>query len=292
MQLLVNALIGGSLAALLAGGLSLVYGVLGVFNLALGQLALVGGYATWWLHQVAGLPLLVSILGGVLVGAAVTALTFEVAVGPFYRRHRFLPIVTTIAWSMILDALILLVFQEYPRTILGTNKLFFDLLGAQISVQHIVLIVATILFLCLVAWTLHRTTLGRKIRATVQHPEAARSLGIPSHILHRVVFLGSGILAALGGIFIGIDQNLSPVLAFPFTIKAYAAVIAGGRDNLWGAILAAYVIAFLEQFLIGIHWFGRYYVPAGYQSTVALVFIIGVLLLRPVGLFATRSRLA
>src|SRR3989344_3630302 len=110
MQLLVNALIAGSLAALMAGGLALVYGVLGVFNLALGQLALIGGYFTWWFHQQAHLPLPLSILLGMVVGGLVSWASFELAIAPFYRRHRFLPLVTTIALSMILDSLILLVF--------------------------------------------------------------------------------------------------------------------------------------------------------------------------------------
>ena len=71
-QLLLNALIAGSFAALMAGGLSLVYGVLGIFNMALGQLALVGGYVTWWLLSVS-VPLPLAILGGLVAGAAITA---------------------------------------------------------------------------------------------------------------------------------------------------------------------------------------------------------------------------
>lgn len=292
MQLLMNALIAGSLGALLAGGLALVYGVLRVFNLALGQLALIGGYLTWWLHQQVGVPLLPSILGGAVGGGLVTAASFEIAVSPFYRRHRFLPLVTTIALSMILDALLLLVFEERPRAILQTAKQPLDVLGARITVEQVVLIVATIVFLCAIAWILHSTPMGRKIRATVQHSEAARSLGIPSHLLHRIVFIGSGVLASLGGIYLGIDQNLTPTTAFPLTIKAYAALIAGGMGNFWGTIACAYLIALLEQLAVGVPWVFGSYLPAGYQQTVALLFIIVVLLVKPTGLFSTRSRAA
>jgi branched-subunit amino acid ABC-type transport system permease component len=111
-------------------------------------------------------------------------------------------------------------------------------------------------------------------------------------VLHRAIFILSGLLAVCGGIFIGIDQNLTPVLAFPITIKAYAAIIAGGKGNFWGAIVCAYLIALLEQLVIGVHWFGAFYVPAGYQQTVALIFIIFFLLLKPAGLFSTASRSA
>lgn len=291
MQLLVNGIIAGSLAALIAGGLSLVYGVLGVFNLALGQLALIGGFATWWFHQVAGLPLSLSIFLGLLCGAIVTWLSFEIAVAPFYKRHRHLPLVTTIALSMILDALILLIFEERARSIIRGTKQFFEWGDVRVSVQQIILVSVTLLCVCFTAWMLHSTRFGRQIRATVQHPHAALSLGISANLLHRIIFIASGVLAGLGGIYIGIDQNLTPTLAFPLAIKAYAAVIAGGKDNLWGTIVCAYLIAFIEQFAVGTPWFFGNYIPASYQSIVALVFIIGVLLIKPSGLFSRRARM-
>lgn len=292
MQLIVNGLIAGSLAALIAGGLALVYGVLGVFNLALGQLALFGGMSTWWLHQQMGVPLLPSILGGMIAGGAVTWVTFECAIAPFYTRDRFLPLVTTIAWSMILDAVILLLFQERPHIILSGPKNFLIFNDVRISVEQIILITCTLLFLTAVAWMLHRTSFGRKIRATVQHADAARSLGISASLLHRIVFIASGVLAACGGIYMGIDQNLTPTIAFSITIKAYAALIAGGKDNFWGTIFAAYLIAMIEQFAVGTPWFFGSYISAGYQSSIALLFIIGVLLIKPAGLFSHSSRTA
>lgn len=292
MQLIINGLIAGSLLAFITGGLALVYGVLGIFNLALGQLALVGGYATWWLTQNAGLPLLLSIPLGVTIGGLVTWASFEITVAPFYRHHRFLPLVTTIALSMILDGALLLLFEERPRAILPGEKHILEILSMRFSLEQAVLVVATIVFLLSIAAVLHTTAIGRRIRATVGHADAARSLGINSTVLHRAVFIGSGVLAALGGIYIGIDQNLTPTLAFSITIKAYAALIAGGKDNLFGAILMSYVIALLEQLLIGLPWAAGYYLPAGYQSVVALLFIIIVLLMKPSGLFSSASRSA
>lgn len=292
MQLLANALIAGSLAALIAGGLALVYGVLGIFNLALGQLVLLGGYITWWLYQVVELPLLFSILGGLIGGGLITWLCFEVFVGPFYKRHSFLPLVTTISLSMILDGLIILLFSEKPRGILPGIKQATNVLGMRITFEQGTLIVLTVVIMCAFAYLFHSTAFGRKIRAVVQHDHAAMSLGIPAWILHRAIFVLSGVFAAAGGIFIGIDQNLTPTLAFSLTIKAYAAIIAGGKGNFWGAILCAYLIALLEQLVVGVHWFGVFYVPGGYQQTVALLFIILFLLFRPHGIFGSSSRTA
>lgn len=292
MQLLWNGIVAGSLAALMAGGLALVYGVLGVFNLALGELALIGGYVTWWLYQEAAWPLLLSIIGGLVAGAFMTWLTFEIFVNPFYKRHRFLPLVTTIALSMILDGLILLVFQERPRSIMGGVKRVQEIGSVYVTTEQIILVSLAVGILVLFAWIFHSTAFGRRVRAVVQHDLASVSLGINAPVLHRFVFVMSGVFAALGGIFIGIDQNLSPVFAFPITIKAYAAIIAGGKGNFWGAILCAYIIALLEQFVVGVRWFGVFTIPAGYQQTVALACIILFLLFRPQGLFAQKMRTA
>lgn len=291
MQLLVNGLIAGSFAALLASGLALVYGTLGVFNMALGQIALIGGYSTWWFLTHASIPLPYAILGGLFVSSLVAWLLFETAVKPFYQRHRFLPLVSTIAASMIVDGLILLVFHEQPRTIGMGVRTLYHMGSVSFSLEQIVLVSMTILFLVVLALILALTSLGRRIRATVQHPAAAESLGINASMLHRSVFIFSGLLAGLAGIFQGIDLNLTPTLGFPITIKAYAALIAGGKESLRGTILCAYGIALLEQFTVGIPWFG-FYIPAGYQGTVSLLIIIMMLLVRPQGLFGSLHRRA
>lgn len=290
MQLLINALIAGSLGALIAGGLALVYGILGIFNLALGQLALIGGYATWWLHQSLGLPLPLAIPGGIITGGMVTLASYELAIRPFEKRHPYLPLVTTIALSMILDSLILFLFEERPRSILTDSKQFLDTTIVRLSSEQFALVLGTLLLMIAAALILHTTALGRKIRATVQHGEAAQSIGISAALLHRGTFVMSGVLASLGGIYLGIDQNLSPTLGFPITIKAYAALIVGGKANLFGTILAAYLIALLEQLAIGIPWFSGTYISPGYQSIVALLAIIAVLLVRPSGLFSSQTR--
>ncbi len=292
MQLLANALIAGSLAALVAGGLALVYGVMGVFNLALGQMVLFGGYCTWWLHQVAGWALFPSIIGGLIAGGILAFVAYRICITPFVKHHRFLPLVTTIALSMILDGLLQLLFGETPRNIIPGEKHMLELLDARISPEQLTLIVATLVLLLVFAWFFHTTPMGRRIRAVVQHEHAAQSLGIPAARLRTAVFIASGMFAAAAGIFMGIDQTLTPVIGFGITIKAYAAIIAGGKGNIWGAVLCAYLIALLEQLLVGIHWFGLFYVPAGYQQTVALVLIIVFLLIKPSGIFGSIQRSA
>ncbi len=291
MQLLANALIAGSFAALIASGLSLVYGVLGVFNMALGQFALIGGYITWWAYMDLHLPFAAAFLTGIAASALISWLSFEIFIAPYYRRHRFLPLVTTIALSMIIDGLLIIFFREEPHTIAVRSGVLHSFGSAIIAREQIMLIVITVIFLLLLAAFLEFTRYGRSVRATVQHSRAAESLGINADLLHRLVFIASGITAACAGVYVGIDQNLTPTLGFSITIKAYAALILAGKRSLGGTILCAYVIALLEQLAVGIPWFG-WYIPAGYQAAVALVIIILILLLKPDGLFGSRLRSA
>jgi branched-subunit amino acid ABC-type transport system permease component len=167
-----------------------------------------------------------------------------------------------------------------------------ETLGVRVSLEQLALILIAFVIISTTAWILHATPFGRKIRATVSHPDAARSLGISSSFLHRVIFFGSGLLAGFGGVYMGIDQNVSLTLAFPITIKAYAALIAGGKDNLWGTILCAYGIAMLEQCAVGTPWWFGTYISPSYQSIVALLIIIAILIIKPSGLFSTRARTA
>lgn len=292
VQLLFNAISAGSLAALVASGLGVVYGILRVFNLALGQTVLMGGYLTWWFHDALHWPLVPSIGAGIVVGALLSWLTYDVFMAPFARRHPYLPIVTTIALSMMLDGAILMVFGAQPKTIAPEWQATLTLWGATVSWAQIVLCTTTAVLLGGTAWMLGHTRLGRQLRATAQHHEAAGALGIRADHLQRILVIVSGTLACAGGVFIGIDQNLTPTLAFPLTIKAYAAVIAGGMGNLWGTVACAFGIALIEQLAVGTPWWFGTYIPAGYQSLPALVIIIAFLLWKPEGLFGHVTRRA
>lgn len=290
MQLLINALIAGSLGALLAAGLALVYGLLGVFNMALGELALFAGYVTWACVVLLGWPLLPAAAAGLLTSAVLSYVLYEGAVAPFIRYHRFLPLIATIAVGMMLDGLLLIVFGEQARSILQQGQHIVGWGFARVSLEQLLLVAGTVVLLSAVAYVLHATKLGRSIRAVVQHASAAQSLGIAARRLQLGTFIASGVCAGLAGIFIGIDQTLTPVLGFSLTIKAYAAVIAGGKGNVWGAVVCAYGIALLEQLAVGVPWPVFGYVPAGFQQVVPLAVIIVLLLFRPQGLFVSVRR--
>lgn len=288
MQLVINGLIAGSLGALIAGGLALVYGYLGAFNFALGQFALIGGYLTWWLAVSHGWPLALAMPTALLCVGLLSLATFETAVRPFMRYHRYLPLLTTIAVSMALDAAVLLAFGEAPKEVVADKHPLP--MALTMNVEQLVLILCAFAIIAAIAFLLHRTPLGRQIRSSVQHPEAALAMGISAPLLTRILFVASGMLAGVGGIFLGVDQVLTPTLGFTITIKAYAAVIAGGRHHFAGPVICAFAIGFLEQFAVGVPWWGGEYLPAGYQASVALCVIILFLLVRPSGLFGPRLR--
>ncbi len=217
-------------------------------------------------------------------------LTFDVFMAPFVKHHQWLPLVTTIALSMMLDGAILLIFGEQPHAIAPELQHMLTLGTVHISLAQCTLVIGTLCILGTWAYIYTSTAFGRQLRATAQAQEVAMSLGIQSHTLQRLLVIISGVLACLGGVFIGIDQNLTPTLAFHLTIKAYAAVIAGGLGNMWGTVVCAFAIALIEQLAVGTPWWFGHYISSSYQSIVSLVVIILFLLWKPQGIFATVTR--
>jgi branched-chain amino acid transport system permease protein len=103
------------------------------------------------------------------------------------------------------------------------------------------------------------------------------------------VFIVGTALAAYAGILVGYETNLQPTMGSSYTIKAFAAMILGGLGSMWGAVAGSYILGLVENLAIGLD-FGGYSLPAGYKDAFAFVIILGILLVRPQGLFGVRAR--
>jgi branched-chain amino acid transport system permease protein len=141
------------------------------------------------------------------------------------------------------------------------------------------------------ALVVHRTSLGRRIRAIAENPSAAEALGISRKKITLGAFLFSAILAAYAGILVGYETNLQPMMGNAYSIKAFAAMILGGLGNVWGTVIGAYLLGFVENLSVGLDFWG-YSVPSGYKDAFSFVIILFVLLVRPQGLFGTKGRSA
>jgi len=290
-QLIANSLITGSIYALASAGLALTFGILKILNFAHGHTMMVGAYVYFLFVAVLGLGLVPSALLTVLVMIALGFLTLNIFIRPF-SSSSLLPFVTTVALGAILEATIGMIFgvnvQSFSSSFASDS---LEIFGVFITPLEILIIGSAALILGVMALVVHRTSLGRRIRAIAENPSAAEAIGISRTKITLGAFLFSAILAAYAGILLGYETNLQPTMGSAYSIKAFAAMILGGLGNVWGTVLGAYILGFVENLSVGLDFWG-YSVPSGYKDAFAFIIILFVLLVRPQGLFGTKGRSA
>jgi branched-chain amino acid transport system permease protein len=282
LEFALQGIVLGGLYALFAVGLTLIFGVLEVINVAHGEFFAVGGYLAFaaivLLHLPAGAGIAAAAVGAFLLGLAVYALL----VAPLRRRLGSRPqgplyLVLTLGLSTFLQSTLLAVaggdYYRVPPHVSGIVDLSFTAVSYQ---RVLVLVVAALLLGGLFAFLrLHRE--GLAVRAVAENPDAAQAMGIDlARTFALTLALGAG-LAGVGGALMAPLFNVYPAVGFPLTIKAFAITILGGMGNLAGALLASFVVSLAESFSVMV-------MPSEWQNAIAFAVMIGMLLLRPQGL--------
>lgn len=277
---LVSGLVLGSLYALMSSGLSLVWTTLGVFNFSHGALMMVGAFVAWTVSEILGLGPVVGILSGTLAAGLVGIVIERLLVRPFYNNRNMLLItaMTTLAAMVILERSAQMIWgarlKQLPRLIPGEVQI----LGTTISAHEALLIVLAPLIL-VALWRFTVTTnRGRSLRAVGQNQDSAALLGIDVPVAFALAFGISAALAGLTGALLGSIRFITPTMGSEPLTKAMIVVIFGGLGNLGATAGAAYLIGFIEAFLI--FGLGLYWTPF-----VLFLLMILVLLFRPNGVF-------
>jgi branched-subunit amino acid ABC-type transport system permease component len=290
LQLFFNVLIAGSTYALAASGISLSYGVLKVLNFAHGALLMLGGYLFFFLLVQLQLPLFVSILLLVLCTPILSWGFFRVGIEPFLPYSPALVLVATLALSIMLEALVSILFGVQVQSIsLGFASAGIEVFGAYVTAQQIFIISCTVVMLSLLFLLVEKTTIGQQLRAYAERPEGAEALGYSGKALGAFAFSLALFLAFLAGVLIAAEYNLQPTMGAAYMIKAFAAMIIGGLGSIRGTIAGAFILALLETLIVGVDILGVS-IPTGYKDGVSYFCIILILLLRPKGLFARGER--
>ena len=279
-----NGLIQGSIYAMLALGLSLIYGVLRFANLAHGEYALIGAYAFYTFHVILGWPLIPSILLGIVVLFAVTIALQYLTFMPVKNAHPFILLVISIALGIFLKNLLLIIFQARSRLITNESVIYQITESISITQTQIIIILVAIASMIGLTVFLKKTKIGKAIRAVSDNREVTAVLGIPINRIITVTFLISSLLAGAAGILVAYDQNLHPNLGAFFTIKSFAAVILGGIGSVPGAVLGGYILGFAENIFIALP-----FVETNYKDAVAFFILIIVLYIKPTGLFGGKT---
>ena len=280
---LVSGLVLGSLYALMASGLSLVWTTLGVFNFAHGALMMIGAFIAWTISEAAGAGPFAGVLGGAL-GAGLVGIAIErLVIRPFYANRNMLLVtaMTTLAVTIILERGAQMIWgprlKQLPRLIDGE----INLLGNAISAHEaLLLVIAPLILIGLWRFTVF-SKVGRSLRAVGQNQESAALIGIDVPTAFALAFGISAVLAGLTGALLGSIRFITPAMGTEPLTKAMIVVIFGGLGSLGSTAGAAYLIGFIEAFLV--LWLGLYWTPFA-----LFLLMILVLLFRPNGIFGAK----
>jgi branched-chain amino acid transport system permease protein len=296
IQQILNGLVLGSVYAIIALGYTMVYGILGIINFAHGDVLMVGAMVAL---SAIGVPTLIIALIIAAVVCSVVGYTIErVAYRPLRRAPRLAPLITAIGVSILLQTLAMMIWsrnplpfpQLLPTDPLNVIKAGPNNPGAVISMTEIVIIVVAFLVMGGLLLLVHKTKLGRAMRAIAENPNVASLMGVnPNFVISATFMIGSA-LAALAGVMIASEYgNAHFYMGFIPGLKAFTAAVLGGIGNLGGAMVGGVVLGLIEQ--LGAGYIGNLtggVFGSNYQDVFAFIVLIVVLVFRPSGLLGER----
>jgi branched-chain amino acid transport system permease protein len=282
IQLVVNGLALGSIYALVALGLLLIFNAAQVVNFAQGQLLMLGAYLGITTVVLCELPTIIAYALTFVAMAVLGLVLVAVAYFPLRGKPTYLVILTTIAIGIILENLALNIWGPLPTALptpLALPPLRFA--GGVVTAHQLFIFAVTCTVLLLQYLFLRHTNLGVMMQATAQDLEMARLVGIPVNRTITVAFmLGSG-LSSVAGLLVTPLFLADPTMGGILGLKAFVVSVIGGFGNLPGAVLGGLALGIVETF-------GARYISSDYRDVYAFLIMILVLFLRPRGLFGER----
>jgi branched-chain amino acid transport system permease protein len=278
LQQLVNGLTLGAVYTLLALSFSIVMGILGVLNLAIAELFMLGGYLGFTVIAM-NLPLPLAVAAGAAGAGLVSLLIEKIGYEPLRNAPVVTPMLSTLGFSIIL--------QNVATNIWGSDPLQLpdDFMGGRISIGpvsigeiQLVVLGATIVLIAVVAFIVQRTAVGRALRAVAENRDVARLLGVSGSRLTLLAFMLSGGLAGAAGVLIALHYaTITPYIGVEVGLKAIAVMVIGGTGQIWGALVAGPLIGIAEVLVVA-------YGGSQIRDFVVYGLMILILLLRPQGL--------
>jgi branched-chain amino acid transport system permease protein len=280
LSILVSGLITGTLYALLAGGLTLIWGVMRIVNLAHGEFLMLGAFATFFLVQpLGGNPILTIPLTAPLFFAA-GFLLYRLLIRRVVGAAELMSLLLTFGVSIFLINTAILAWSGQSRIVeYVTGSL--EILGVTISRPRLIAGAIAVALSLAMYLVLQKTLIGTAIRAVSYNRRIAEECGINSGRIYAVVFgIGTALAAAAGSLASTIFA-FNPVVGQQFILKAFAVTVLGGMGNFMGALVGGLIIGIVEA-LVG------YFFSVHLSAAAALLIIILTLLLRPSGILGAR----
>lgn len=286
VQLLVNGVVTGSVIALAAVGISLVYGILRIVNFAHGDYLTFGAYAAFLVNVTWGVNIVVGTLAAILATAVLSIALEGVVWKPMRRKGAglFTLFVTGIGLALVLRHVLFLVASAEPRTYSVDVLQVYDIFGVRLSKTQIVAVAIALVALVVVAVLLVRTAIGKWMRAVSDDADLAAISGVDVDRVVRFTWLLAGALAGLGGVLAGLlAAAFDPNLGFTLLLPIFAAVVFGGIGSAYGALAGGLSLGIAMELSTWEGFAGG--LSPVWKPVVAFVLLIAVLVARPTGLF-------
>lgn len=284
VELLTLGLIDGSMYALMAIGLTMIYGLLRVLHVAHAGVFVLGAFVGVFVTNATGsfvLGFLLAVPLGGLLGIAIYRFIYQ----PLLDKSPVVPLIASIGLFILMEDAYRLIFGPYGETYTNPPmSATFNMAGISLSAVQIAMVAISVLFLSGFAIFISRTRIGVAWRATVSEPEMAASFGVDPIKVRYLNFLIGSILAAVAGVMVGVLNNLvEPTMGFVVSYKTLAIIVLGGLGSVRGTLIASFGLGIIEAFgtiFIG-HILDR--------DAIAFLFLIVVLMVRPQGLLGQRA---
>lgn len=281
---LASGLIVGSLYAIMAVGLTILYGVSHVFNFAHGHVAVVAAYLVWFVAVRLGLSLPVGIVAALLVMVVLGLATYWGAIRSLLKRAEwgFGTLLFTLGLAILAEYALLELFgprvKSVPQVLGGSVRLWFG----RLMLNDLFLIAASVALMVLVGTFLKRTITGQAMRAVAQSLPGAQVVGIDIDRIYAATFIFAFVITGVSGALLGTKTFMTPHIGWEWMIKGFVIVAFGGLGSVPGAIVAAFLLGVVEALV-------TLYLGAIWIWPAWLLTFIVALWLRPQGILGRRS---
>jgi branched-chain amino acid transport system permease protein len=300
LQQIINGLVLGSMYALVALGYTMVYGIINLINFAHGEVLMVGALTSWSVigmmkESMPGTPgwfiLLLALIIACVVCAVLNFTIEKVAYRSLRNSPRLAPLISAIGMSILLQTLAMIIwkpnYKPYPNLL---PPVPYEIGGAVITLTQIIILATTAISLSVLMYIVHRTSLGRAMRATAENPRVAALMGVKPDVVISATFVIGAILAAIAGVMWAANYGtVNHTMGFLPGLKAFTAAVFGGIGNLAGAVVGGILLGLIES--LGAGYLGTLtggVLGSHYVDILAFVVLIFMLTLRPSGLLGER----
>lgn len=284
LEQIVNGIITGAVYALVAAGMTMIFGVLRAINFAHGEYYMLGTFAAWWVMSKLSADYSIAIICGVAIVSVIAVLIGRAVMQRLIGQPFQAGVLATLGLSLILQNVVILAFGGGYKVFSGGWLEPVELGDFGMSQQRVILVVVTLAVFAGLEWMVRCTRLGRSIRAVSQNIECCQVNGIDVEQVVRRTFLIGVAIAALSGILTGpINVSIYGGMGESITLKTFAVIVMGGMGNVRGTLIAGGLLGVIESLVAA-------FIGLQYRDSVGFIVLLLMLMFRPHGLFSSKAR--